>query len=197
MTAGSGRPKSSSRRTIEEAAAELFLENGYAATTVDEIATRAGVSRATVFNYVSAKSDLLWLDVDDALDALEFQLDAGASLAAALSAVATASGADRVSLAVAQAEVMGTADELAASGFPRLRRLATLVRRAQPGPAADSRLATTVWTATVTAAVWAAWLEWTDAGVARRPLADYLEHALAQLAHGVSLDGASLEAPAD
>jgi AcrR family transcriptional regulator len=188
VSAGAGRPKSSSRRTIEEAAAELFLESGYASTTVDEIATRAGVSRATVFNYVSSKSDLLWLDVDDALDALEAELDAGSSLGDALSALAAASGPDRVSLAVAQSEVMGTADELAASGFPRLRRLAALVRRSRSASPTDSHLATTVWTATVTAAVWAAWLEWTDAGVARRPLADYLAEALAQLGHGIVLE---------
>ena len=188
MSAGSGRPKSSSRRTIEEAAAELFLESGYAATTVDEIATRAGVSRATIFNYVSSKSDLLWLDVDDALDALEADLDAGATLTEALATVATASGSERVSLAVAQADVMGTADELAASGFSRLRRLAALIRRGHPTWSTASRLASTVWTASVTAAVWAAWLEWTDAGVARRPLADYLADALTQLAHGVVLE---------
>lgn len=42
-----GRPKASSRDTIEEAAAELFLEQSYAGTTIDEIAQRAGVSRAT------------------------------------------------------------------------------------------------------------------------------------------------------
>ena len=186
MSAGSGRPKTSSRRTIEEAAAELFLENGYAATTVDDIATRAGVSRGTVFNYVSAKSDLLWLDVDDALDALEAELDRGASLADALRAIADESGPDRVPLAVAQADVMGTVDELAASGFPRLRRLAALVRRGQPA-GEGSHLASSVWTAGVTAAVWAAWLEWTDAGIARRPLADYLADALSQLADGIQL----------
>ncbi len=188
MTVGSGRPKTSSRRTIEEAAAELFLEHGYGATTVDEIATRAGVSRATVFNYVSSKSDLLWLDVDDALDELETELDAGTSLADALRRVATASGPDRVPLAVAQADVMGTSDELAASGFPRLRRLAALVRRGAPGSSTASHLAASVWTATVTATVWTAWLEWTDAGVARRPLADYLADALARLARGIVLE---------
>ena len=191
MAAGSGRPKSSSRRTIEEAAAELFLENGYAATTVDEIATRAGVSRGTVFNYVSSKSDLLWLDVDDALDALEAELDGGVGLAEALRTVATDSGSDRVPLAVAQADVMGTADELGASGFPRLQRLAALVRRGQ-GEVADAsteqpHLAGTVRTAALTAAVWAAWMEWTDAGVARRPLADYLVDALTQLGSGIRL----------
>ena len=62
-----GRPRRSSTRALEEAAAELFLEQGYPHTTVDDIASRAGVSRATFFNYFHNKSDVLWVDVDRAL----------------------------------------------------------------------------------------------------------------------------------
>ena len=62
-----GRPRRSSTRALEEAAAELFLEQGYSHTTVDDIASRAGVSRATFFNYFHNKSDVLWVDVDRAL----------------------------------------------------------------------------------------------------------------------------------
>jgi AcrR family transcriptional regulator len=40
------------RRAIVAAAAELFLERGYAATTIDAIAERAGVGRKTVFSSV-------------------------------------------------------------------------------------------------------------------------------------------------
>jgi AcrR family transcriptional regulator len=72
-----GRPKSSSRGALEDAATELFLESGYHATTVDDIAARAGVSRATFFNYFPAKSSVLWVKVDDALDALEQALGTG------------------------------------------------------------------------------------------------------------------------
>ena len=45
-----GRPRASSKDVLEEAASELFLEKGYLATSIDDIAQRAGVSRATFFN---------------------------------------------------------------------------------------------------------------------------------------------------
>ena len=54
------------RRKIVEAAARLFVRNGYVATSVDEIAAEAGVSRATVFG-VGGKSELLKLAYDFAV----------------------------------------------------------------------------------------------------------------------------------
>ena len=56
---------------LAEAAAELFLEQTYAGTTIEDIAQRAGVSRATFFNYFAAKSDLLWVEVDESLAQFE------------------------------------------------------------------------------------------------------------------------------
>jgi AcrR family transcriptional regulator len=47
------------RRRIVEAAAELFVERGYAGTTIDVVAERAGVSRRTVFQSVGSKVELL------------------------------------------------------------------------------------------------------------------------------------------
>ena len=55
------------RRRIVAAGGELFVERGYAATTVDAIAERAGVSRKTVFNSVGGKAALLKLAWDWAL----------------------------------------------------------------------------------------------------------------------------------
>jgi len=55
---------------LQEAAFELFLENSYAGTTVDQIAQRAGVSRNTFFNYFPAKSDVFWIDLDESLENL-------------------------------------------------------------------------------------------------------------------------------
>ncbi|MBC3192020.1 TetR/AcrR family transcriptional regulator [Pseudonocardia sp. C8] len=49
------------RRTVVEAATALFLRHGYAATTLDAVADRAGVSRKTVFNAVGGKAALLEL----------------------------------------------------------------------------------------------------------------------------------------
>jgi AcrR family transcriptional regulator len=47
------------RRRIRAAAEELFLANGYVATSMDAIAKAAGVSRQTVFTAFGSKSALL------------------------------------------------------------------------------------------------------------------------------------------
>jgi AcrR family transcriptional regulator len=52
------------RRAIVDAAARLFVERGYGATTVDAIADAAGVSRKTVFTSVGGKVVALKLAID-------------------------------------------------------------------------------------------------------------------------------------
>jgi AcrR family transcriptional regulator len=52
------------RRAIVSAAAALFAERGYAATTIDAVAESAGVSRKTVFDSVGGKAALLKLAYD-------------------------------------------------------------------------------------------------------------------------------------
>ena len=47
------------RRVITEAASHLFREQGYVATSIDQIAAAAGVSRATVFTSMGDKRALL------------------------------------------------------------------------------------------------------------------------------------------
>ena len=65
---GSARPYSSplraqqaaaTRRAVLNAARELFIAQGYGATTLDQIAARAGVSKPTVFTAVGNKQTLL------------------------------------------------------------------------------------------------------------------------------------------
>jgi AcrR family transcriptional regulator len=56
------------RARISEVAARLFLERGYDAVTVAEIAKEAGVSSVTVFNHFPRKEDLF---LDRASDAVE------------------------------------------------------------------------------------------------------------------------------
>jgi AcrR family transcriptional regulator len=171
MAAGPGRPRASSRRTIEEAALELFLENGYVGTSIDDIARRAGVGRATVFSYVAAKSDLLWVDADAALDDLEGERGRGTAPRAALAAVAARIGADRVPLAVTQADVLGVRAELENSAMPRVLRLERLVR---DGEGLEARVAA----ASLAGAVAVAWLAWARGGIARAALAEVLSRAL-------------------
>jgi len=55
------------RRRIVDAAAELFAEHGYAGTTIDAVATAAGVSRKTVFDSVGGKAQLMKLAYDFAI----------------------------------------------------------------------------------------------------------------------------------
>ena len=76
--AARGRPKLASPALLEEAAFELFLENGYAGTTIEQITTRAGVSRNTFFNYFHAKSDVFWVGLDASIERLGGSLWAGA-----------------------------------------------------------------------------------------------------------------------
>nr|WP_300337937.1 TetR/AcrR family transcriptional regulator [Actinomyces sp.] len=49
------------RAALQEAALELASQHGYEATTIDDVAAAAGVSRRTVFNYFSSKADLFIL----------------------------------------------------------------------------------------------------------------------------------------
>lgn len=94
---GPGRPRASSAATIHEAALELFLEHGYDAVSVDDIARRAGVSRGTVFTYCDSKADALWVELDAAIARAVAAMDAGAPGAAGPAAV------DRLVAAIARA----------------------------------------------------------------------------------------------
>src|SRR3954464_13620913 len=47
------------RRAVLDAARELFIAQGYGATTLDQIAARAGVSKPTVFIAVGNKQTVL------------------------------------------------------------------------------------------------------------------------------------------
>ncbi|HET7520669.1 MAG TPA: helix-turn-helix domain-containing protein [Candidatus Limnocylindria bacterium] len=53
------RKKAASRRQLVDAAAQLFAERGVEATTMDDIARAAGMSRTSVFNYFGYKEMLL------------------------------------------------------------------------------------------------------------------------------------------
>jgi AcrR family transcriptional regulator len=53
------RKKASSRRALVDAAAQLFAERGVEATTMDDIARAAGMSRTSVFNYFGYKEMIL------------------------------------------------------------------------------------------------------------------------------------------
>jgi AcrR family transcriptional regulator len=61
------RKKAATRQRIQDEAMRLFLERGYEATTVEEIAAAAGVSHMTFFRHYPSKDDVVALDDYDPL----------------------------------------------------------------------------------------------------------------------------------
>ncbi len=178
-----GRPRASSRETLAEAACELFLEQGYQATSVADIARRAGVSRASFFNYVAGKSEVIWAGLDeriahalDALDALPAGLDPREALTAALAGTAP----DTLSLVLAHATSMGRDEDLeheAALRQVRLGRAVAGIARRRGIPALRAEIVGGAHGAAVLAALRA----WSAAGAGREPFAPALAAAFAVL----------------
>jgi AcrR family transcriptional regulator len=61
------RKKAETRERIRACALRLFLEQGYDATTVEQVAAAAGVSHMTFFRYFPAKEDVVLSDSYDPL----------------------------------------------------------------------------------------------------------------------------------
>src|SRR6516164_1432257 len=64
------RKKRQTRLAIEDAALSLFVEQGFEATTVEEITERADVSTTTFFRYFPSKAEVLLSDHGQQLPAL-------------------------------------------------------------------------------------------------------------------------------
>jgi AcrR family transcriptional regulator len=64
------RGKRERRARVREAARKVFLERGYEGATTREIAARAEVAIGTLFVYATEKRDLLFLVLNDDLDAM-------------------------------------------------------------------------------------------------------------------------------
>jgi mycofactocin system transcriptional regulator len=71
-----GRPPATDHDAIERAAFALFAERGFEATTIDDIATAAGIGRRTLFRYYPSKNDIPWGQFDESLVRLRAHLEA-------------------------------------------------------------------------------------------------------------------------
>ncbi|SDS55827.1 TetR/AcrR family transcriptional regulator [Agrococcus carbonis] len=184
---GPGRPRASSAATIHEAALELFLERGYDAVSVDDIARRAGVSRGTVFAYCDSKADALWVGLDAAIERAAAALEAGEGdalhrLVEAL-ALAVEPWGSAPPTALRDAAAMGAVEALRDGAPARLQPLVdraalalALERDALP-ESADAAVAPVA----IVAAACAALVAW--AGTPGRPAAaDAVRAAIAPLA---------------
>lgn len=71
-----GRPPTTTHEAIEAVAFELFEEQGFDETTVEEIAEAAGVGRRTLFRYFPSKFDIPWGKFDQSLEIFDGTLAA-------------------------------------------------------------------------------------------------------------------------
>lgn len=122
-----GRPRHVSPDLVAEAATELFLEQGYHHTSIDDIARRSGISRATFFIYFPAKADVLFHEVDRLLDDIGTRIDAGTSpLPTIIDAVRDVTRGD-LPLIATHAEAMDVVADMRRVGPARVERLRLLV----------------------------------------------------------------------
>jgi len=81
------RKKAATRKAISNAATELFLERGFDAVSIREVAEKADVSPTTVFAHFPQKEALVWDEDDEQRDQLIASVrdrPAGTSILAAL-----------------------------------------------------------------------------------------------------------------
>ena len=110
------------RDEIEAAALRLFLERGYDAVTVEQIADEAGVSARTFFRYFPVKEDVVFGDHADAVARLREELartEAGGSLLARIrrSVLKVQQHGSRPELQVARARLVGSTPALRARNY--------------------------------------------------------------------------------
>lgn len=65
-----GRPAATTRGRLSSIAIDLFTQNGFDETSVDEIAAAAGIARRTLFRYYPSKNSLAWGEFEEHLDGL-------------------------------------------------------------------------------------------------------------------------------
>ena len=190
-----GRPQAASREFLQEAAFELFLENGFAGTTVEQITTRAGVSRNTFFNYFTAKGDVFWVELDDSLPVVATSLRDARGDTPPMTAVMDALlglgrefGPDRVPFALTQYELIGSGHELQASALTRFTAQAAIIRDYLMGRGVDGLRASAAAYAAIGAAI-AAGQAWAAAGTGRGDVEQYLRAALEPVVAGFSSPG--------
>lgn len=172
----SGRPRSSSRSALSEAACELFLERGFDATSIGDIAARAGVSRSSFFNYFDSKDAILWSALDDRIAELPAAM-AARGTAAALRGLGTGFRPDSLALAIMHADAMGLRADLERAAAWRQARIARAVADALIA-AGSGAVAAAVAGGAHAAAVLTSIERWALGGPGRTPLSDELETAL-------------------
>ena len=190
------RKKARTRAAIREHALRLFREQGYAATTVDQIAEAADVSPSTFFRYYPTKEDVVLQDELDvlALGAFEEQ-SADLSPVAAFRAAAREAFAslDEDDLAKLRetAELTLTVPELRARAMDEFTRTISVIAEAAARRSGrDSNdFAVRILAGAIVGVIMAATMPWTQLAAAQpdTDMLDRIDAALAQLEAGLPL----------
>jgi AcrR family transcriptional regulator len=190
------RKKARTRAAIREHALRLFREQGYAATTVDQIAEAADISPSTFFRYYPTKEDVVLQDEIDvlALAAFEAQspdLSPVAAFRAAAREAFTALDADDLAKLRETAELTLTVPELRARAMDEYTRTIEVIAEAAAKRSGrdPNDFAVRILAGAIVGVIMAATMPWTDLA-SRQPTADMVDRidaALAQLDAGLPL----------
>jgi AcrR family transcriptional regulator len=190
------RKKARTRAAIREHALRLIREQGYAATTVDQIAEAADVSPSTFFRYFPTKEDVVLQDELDvlAIGAFEEQAADLSPVAAFRAAARQAFAAlDKEDLAKLRetAELTLTVPELRARAMDEFTRTIEVIaeaaaRRSGRDP---NDFAVRILAGAIVGVIMAATMPWTDWAQAQpdTDMLDRIDAALAQLEAGLPL----------
>ncbi len=143
------RKKAKTRALIQEQAVRLFLEQGYEATSVEQIAEAAEVSPSTIFRYFPTKPDLVVYDDLDAVMIAAYRAQPpevgviGALRGAMRTTFENLASSD-IALQVERATLLGTVPELRSAMLGELVRtmheIAALVAERSGLPPDDDRV---------------------------------------------------------
>lgn len=121
------RKRRQTLQRISEVGLELFATKGYEATTLDEIAAAAGISRRTFFYYFDSKENILLAYMDGYADELKALIvessPAGAPLDIVRDAVLKLVAPHREPQMIATARIVRQSPALRARNLGRLRQL--------------------------------------------------------------------------
>ena len=136
------------RERLERAALALFVEHGYDATTVAQIADRAGLTKSTFFRHFADKREVLFGGQDmltelfsDAVRTAPPSATTAGCLAAALESAAAAFTPDRHDLAPQRRAVIAANSELQERELLKRARLASAMAEALRVRGADDTTA--------------------------------------------------------
>ena len=178
---------------VLNAAAALFLDVGYDAASMQQLADRLGLHKSSLYHYVNSKEDLLKQLIDEAqtkaehdLDAAEQDLENGYLTAVRLAVEQTLNDRSRVSLVLRQKPGTITGDATIDRRRAYDRRLAKLIESGQAAGTIRNDIHPMLM-ARLTLGMVAWVVEWYDPKLTRFSADEISKAALTLITQGVSL----------